>query len=92
MDRRTFLTGLMGGLIAAGCGTAKTAAAPSETDVQEFFSALQDGDTEIVRRLLQAKPGLANAKNANGQTPLQIAKQKGHEELVDLLKKHGATE
>jgi hypothetical protein len=73
-----------------GCG--KKAAAPqaTPTEISEFFSALQDGDAEIVSRLLKAKPYLANTKNESGETPLQVAKKKDNQELVDVLKKNGA--
>jgi ankyrin repeat protein len=60
--------------------------------VKEFYAAVQDGDGEIVRRLLQAKPYLANAKNASGQTPLAFAKQKGNEEVADVISKAGGRE
>ena len=89
MNRRMFLACSLTAL--AGCGK-KEASAPSANDVQEFHSAVQDGDAEIIRRLLQAKPGLVNAKNQLGQTPLQVAKQKGADDLVEVLKKFGGTE
>ncbi len=90
MDRRAFI-GVAFSVILAGCGKKKEATF-SQNDISEFFAAVQDGDAEIIRRLLQAKPGLANAKGANGQTALQIAKQKNNDEMVEVLKKYGARE
>jgi ankyrin repeat protein len=33
-----------------------------------------------------------NAKNKNGKTPMDYAKSQGHEEVIELLRKHGAKE
>src|SRR5205807_1534267 len=78
-------------LAAPGCGK-KSAPAANPTEVKEFYAALQDGDAEIVERLLNAKPYLANVKSETGETPLKVANQKGNQELADVLKKHGAVE
>ena len=76
-----------------GCGRKHSApTAESANEVSQFYSAVQDGDAEIVRRLLQAKPYLANAKNESGQTPLAFAKQKGVEEVADVISKAGGKE
>ena len=99
MDRREFL-GLFFGLTTAaaigfaGCGKKTDAAGPhfSTKTVDEFFSAVEDGDVDIVRRLLQAKPGLANAKNQGGQSALQVATAKGNQDMADLLRKSCAKE
>lgn len=72
-----------------GCGKTD-APPPNATEISEFFAAVQDGDTEIVTRLLKAKPGLAETTNANGQTALQIATQQGNDDLADALRKRGA--
>jgi hypothetical protein len=78
----------------AGCGRKQAAESPSPNsrEVTEFHAAVQDGDADIVRRLLQAKPYLANAKNATGQTPLAAAKAKGNEEVADVIQKAGGHE
>ncbi len=77
----------------AGCGRkAATETAASANEVSEFHAALQDGDADIVRRLLQAKPYLANVKNQSGQTPLAVAKQKGNDELAGVISKAGGKE
>ncbi|MBN2316305.1 MAG: ankyrin repeat domain-containing protein [Sedimentisphaerales bacterium] len=33
-----------------------------------------------------------NAEGGQGETPLDLAKQQGHTEIVELLRKHGAKE
>jgi ankyrin repeat protein len=65
---------------------------PTNTEIQEFQTAVQDGDEDIVERLLRAKPLLVNVKNQEGMTPLKVAEQRGNQALVDVLKKHGGHE
>ena len=50
--------------------------------------AAQEGH-KAVAELLIAKGADVNAKDKNGDTPLDLAKSKRNEELVDLLRKHG---
>lgn len=47
--------------------------------------AVKQGDVEVVKTLLQhgADP---NLKNARGESPLDIAKEHGHDTIVPLLK------
>jgi ankyrin repeat protein len=71
-----------------GCGK-KTEAKGTPTEISEFHAAVQDGDADIVRRLVQAKPYLVNEKNEQGLTPLKVAEEKGNEELAEVLKKAG---
>jgi hypothetical protein len=80
--------------VTMGCGkkTAATDSAASANEVSQFHAAIQDGDAEIVRRLIQAKPYLVNAKNDRGETPLKVAKQKGNEEVADVISKAGGKE
>jgi ankyrin repeat protein len=82
-------------LVLAGCHhpTASTStAAPAASDVTEFDSAVRDGDTAIISRLIKAKPEMINAKDENGKTSLTIATEKGDQETIDYLRRHGAHE
>jgi ankyrin repeat protein len=85
MQRRTFTAGFLL-LLSAGCG-GKKASPPSENDIKEFFAAVEDGDAEIVRRLLQAKPAMASVKNEAGRTALEAAAARGNDEMVSVLRK-----
>ena len=80
-------------LVLAGCHhpTASTAV-PAASDVTEFDSAVRDGDTAIIGRLIKAKPEMINAKDENGKTPLTIATEKGDQEMADYLRRHGGHE
>jgi len=42
--------------------------------------------------LLLARGAEVNAKTKEGKTPLSLAKEKGHTEIIELLRKHGAKE
>jgi ankyrin repeat protein len=75
-------------LTLAGASTAP----PSASDVAEFDSAVRDGDTSIVSRLISAKPEMINAKDENGKTPVTIATEKGDQEMIALLRRHGGHE
>ena len=56
----------------------------------EFFTAVQSGDTERVRALLTSEPALVRAKDADGATALHFATEQGNREMVRLLLEHGA--
>ncbi len=66
--------------------------APSATEVQEFQNALSDGDAAIVDRLLSAKPGLVNVRDAQGRTPLAQARLRDDAEMIQVIKRHGGTD
>jgi len=42
--------------------------------------------------LLIDKGADVNAKDRDGKTPLSLAQEKGHNEIIELLKKRGAKE
>ena len=53
--------------------------------------AAKSGDVEMLRYLLQTRAAtLIDMKNANGDTPLHLAVQAGHDNVISLLLKEGA--
>ena len=93
VNRREMLLCLAGGaLVLLGCGKKVEQQEANPNEVKEFFDAVNDGDADVVSRLIKAKPYLANAKNESGQTALAVAKQKGNEELAEAIRKAGGTE
>lgn len=55
---------------------------PSQSEV---ISAIQAGDVDQVRALLQADPALAGAKDQRGVSALMHAYYRGHREIADLI-------
>jgi ankyrin repeat protein len=51
----------------------------------EFFAAIRAGDATAVRGMLDEDPGLATAKNEQGQSPVLVAVYGGRGEIRDLL-------
>lgn len=51
----------------------------------EVISAIQAGDVDRVRALLQADPALAGAKDQRGISALMHAYYRGHREMADLI-------
>jgi ankyrin repeat protein len=49
-------------------------------------------DNIRMTQLLITKGADVNAKGNSGETALSVAKEKGHTEIVELLRKHGARE
>jgi len=45
-----------------------------------------------VAEFLLVKGANLNAREEKGKTPLEVAKEEGHKEIVELLRKHGAKE
>lgn len=81
------------GSFSAGCGGKPPAAPdPTSNEVSQFHDAVRDGDVEIVRRLIAAKPYLVNARNEQGVSPLQAARQGGNDELAALIREKGGKE
>jgi ankyrin repeat protein len=58
--------------------------------VGELFGAIARGDEAAVRRLLDAEPPLANARDAEGQTPLLAAVDADRAGLIPVLLSRGA--
>ncbi len=56
----------------------------------DIFTAAALGKRGRAAELIEQDPTLANARNHDGQTPLQLAAQNGHDETVNLLIEHGA--
>jgi len=56
-----------------------------------LHGAADQGRRDIAE-LLIAKGADVNAKESDGKTALSLAKEKGHDEIVELLRKHGAKE
>lgn len=88
---RIWILSLFCAMLMSGCGK-KSATPPSAHEVQEFHAAVLDGDAAIVDRLLRAKPDMANARNAAGETPLAVAKKQPESDVADVIKKHGGHE
>jgi ankyrin repeat protein len=93
MDRRKLLRVAPLALL-VGCAPKKAEPPPDpkSNEVVQFHEALRDGDADIVRRLISAKPYLVNARNEQGASPLQVAQQMNNQELVDLIKRKGGKE
>jgi len=49
-------------------------------------------DYKTVAELLISRGADVNAKDWDGKTPLSLAQEQGHTEIIELLKKHGAKE
>lgn len=50
-----------------------------------FFDAVRLGQTDVVKYLLHKNQDLIDAKNDNGETPLQVAERSGNDELIKFL-------
>lgn len=57
---------------------------------EELFAAVQEGDRAAVERLLDADPGLANARDASGRSILMVATYCGRREIFEMLLARGA--
>lgn len=56
----------------------------------EFFQACQQGDAAAVRQQLEQNTALANAQDDSNNTPLMLATQAGHADVVRELLAHNA--
>jgi uncharacterized protein len=61
--------------------------------VADLHIAVKEGDLELLRRLLEHNPGLANARSETdprGTYPLHVAAEFGQASAAELLLEHGA--
>lgn len=56
----------------------------------DIFDVARTGTTEQAKQLLKSDPKLANAKNADGYTPLILACYRGNNEVAKNLLENGA--
>jgi uncharacterized protein len=54
-------------------------------DTGAFFQAVKSGDFDVVRKMLEAEPALAAAKNEQGQSAVLFSVYNGRKEIRDLL-------
>ncbi len=54
-----------------------------------LVTAVAGGNPEIVKALLEAGAGV-NLRTEDGRTPLSTAVEKGHREVAEMLRRHGA--
>ena len=76
---KSLLVFIVGGLLLVGCGN------PDDVLIQ----AVKDGNIEAVKQVV-AKGADVNAKDKNGNMPLDAANDGNQPEIMDLLVKHGA--
>ncbi len=62
----------------------------TEAPAGDLFTAIKAGDAGRVESLLRERPGLANAREATGLTPLLTAAYYGKREIAELLLSGGA--
>ena len=53
--------------------------------MDDLFAAVQAGDGDALRELLEARPELAGERNAEGLSPVLVALYNGRSELVDPI-------
>ena len=55
-----------------------------------FLVAMHTGDADVVEALISQEVDV-DAKTADGQTPFQLAVACEHDEIAEMLRRHGAT-
>ncbi|MDP6527028.1 MAG: ankyrin repeat domain-containing protein, partial [Kiritimatiellia bacterium] len=84
-------------VVLVGCGVRESAPAPeakpepttAKAPDISIHDAAYEGNIEAVKQHLVSGADV-NAKTGVGETPMQIAYQKGHTEIVELLIANGA--
>ena len=71
-------------------GRPRDSAPATMAEVAQFFQAVESGDVDQVRALLDAHADLAQARDSDGATALHHAAFHGHRQLVTLLCASGA--
>ena len=77
-------------MVVVACVLALTPIISAQTLTPPLHQAVISGDRAAVQRLIRSKADV-NAANRYGVTPLSLAAQRGHADLVDLLLKAGAS-
>jgi ankyrin repeat protein len=64
---------------------------PQETGQEKILQAIENGDLDNLRQMLQRNPSLVSSKDADGRTPLHWATEKAtRKEVFELLLTNGA--
>ena len=61
-----------------------------EFSLKSLFKAIQKGNQDIVNNILNTRPYFVNVQNNDNMTPLKLAAQYGHLEIIKYLVKMGA--
>ncbi|MGB4191065.1 MAG: ankyrin repeat domain-containing protein [Rickettsiales bacterium] len=63
----------------------KCAKAISAKEKQAIFAAVENGDKDLVKKLLEQNPGLVKEKDGQSRTLLHIAAEKGHADILQAV-------
>ena len=77
-------------MVVVACILALTPLLSAQTQTPSLHQAVLSGDRADMQRLIRSKADV-NAANRYGVTPLSLATQRGHADLIDLLLKAGAS-
>jgi ankyrin repeat protein len=60
------------------------------TDLEKLIEAIQQGQVDLVREILDTDAGLVNQRDESGAPPLHYAALAGHRQVAQLLVERGA--